>query len=143
MKYLSAAVNINAFKVSMRHVSSYENAKLLDTKQFKSNSVLKYDKDKLCFNFVSSRFAWKLTETTVMFKKQQIDQQCIEINKPTNEFDIDEPATISVNIKNIFLDLFSKTNDRTFTVVVAYLKDATDKCISTFEFSLPVVKDQM
>lgn len=85
-----------------------------------------------------------MTRATVKYKKQQVDQKCLQINQPTKEFDFnDKQDSLTINFKNIFLDLFANTNDRTFTAVITYQKDGKHKCTSTFTFSLPIIPHQM
>lgn len=124
---------------------SYEDSKLLAIRtfgDFETNCVLKYAQDTICFNLTSSTFKWILTDIKVKFKELEIGKRNLVINEPTKRFDIDDQATITINIKNTFLDLFATTDDRTFVVVVNFKKGAKHQCTSTFKFSLPIIPKQ-
>lgn len=129
----------------MSHVSSFVNSKLLAIRTFggfETNCVLKYAQDTIRFYLTSSTFKWELTMIKVKFKDIEIGQRNLVIEEPTKRFDIDDQATITINIKNIFLDLFATTDDRTFVVVVNFKNEAKHQCTSTFMFSLPIIPKQ-
>lgn len=126
-------------------MSSYEGKKLLEIKTFGGFDpicILKYAKDSIHFHLTSTEFQWTLTSFTVKFKELKVEQKCLEVYGQTKQFDDNEQALMMINIKNIFLDLYSETNDRKFTVVLEFLKDNKQKCISTFAFLLPVIPKQ-
>lgn len=104
--------------------------------------ILKYSKDSIHFHLTSNTFKWTLTKITVTFKETKVDQKYLEVSKQTKQFNVDEEALLMINTKNIFLDLFSDTHDRKFTVVMEFVKNSNQKCISTFMFPLPVIRKQ-
>ncbi|CAO1441395.1 unnamed protein product, partial [Diamesa tonsa] len=146
MKKSPKPVDINLHKLlPVSHVSSYEGKKLLEIGMFGGFDpicILQYSKDSIHFHLTSNTFKWTLTKITVTFKETKVDQKYLEVSKPTKQFNVDEEALLMINTKNIFLDLFSDTHDRKFTVVMEFLKNSNQKCISTFMFPLPVIRKQ-
>lgn len=127
------------------HLSSFEDAKLLQVNEFggfEPMCILKYDKDFIYFHLTSSTFKWELTNFTAKFNKLQINQKCLEVSMQIKVYDVDKQALLMINTKNIYMDLFAKTYDRNFEVNIEFLKDDKHKCGSLFSFSLPVFAKQ-
>ena len=106
------------------------------------NCELKSASDIICLYFVSNTFSWYLSDIKVFFQEVEVDAKYLKMIKPSAQFDINEQGIFMINIKDIFLDLFSDSTTRSFTVVMGFLKNRKYNCYSVLEITLPVVEDQ-